>query len=58
MKDWLKGLSCRLGWHALTHNGVHLIGMDGCDNHVKCKWCRCEGIIDSQGNFGKEAKDG
>ena len=50
MKQLLKKLFCKIGWHSFPI-GYVITGFDGCSEHAKCKWCGYEGMIDSQGNL-------
>jgi hypothetical protein len=50
MKQWLKAFLCRIGWHSF-YEGFEPIGYDGCSFHARCRWCKEEGLIDSQGNL-------
>lgn len=44
MRLWM----CKhLGWHTIGT----LTEFDGCSQHAICKWCKYEGMIDSQGNL-------
>lgn len=44
----LKKLFCKIGWHSFGY--THKFS-DGCSIHAECKWCKYEGMIDSQGNL-------
>ena len=44
----IKKFLCKIGWHSFGYE--HLFN-DGCNNHARCKWCKMEGLVDSQGNL-------
>ncbi len=46
----LKKFFCWIGWHSFFE-GFESIGFDGASTHARCKWCKHEGMIDSQGNL-------
>ncbi len=50
MKELLKRLCCKIGWHSFFV-GFELTGFDGASFHAKCKGCGYKGMIDSQGNL-------
>lgn len=50
MKESLKRLFCKIGWHSFL-GGFEIMGFDGCSVHARCRWCGYEGMIDSQGNL-------
>lgn len=46
----IKKFLCKIGWHSIFI-GFELLFNDGVSDHARCKWCRYEGMIDSQGNL-------
>lgn len=53
MLSWLKGLCCRMGWHAIDRTSVHTSPRDplGFLRFARCRWCGYEGQVDGQGNL-------
>jgi hypothetical protein len=48
MRNWIKKMLCRIGWHSLNYEIIHY---DGRETHVRCKWCGYEGVLSSEGNI-------
>lgn len=46
----MKKIFCKIGWHSILIGFIYLSN-DGASEHMKCKWCGYEGMIDSQGNL-------
>ena len=55
MRDWLKRLLCRIGWHSFGYDDV--TGCDGFNARKRCRWCRGVGLVDSQGNLFSVRKE-
>jgi len=48
MKEFIKRLFCKIGWHSI---GFEIVGFDGASQIAKCTWCKGIGLLDSQGNL-------
>ena len=51
MKNKIKKLFCKIGWHSFSYDIVSYDSSIGKREYSKCKWCGYEGLIDSQGNL-------
>lgn len=51
MKNIIKKLFCKFGWHSFDYDTVIVEVEDVTVCRNKCKWCGYEGLVDSQGNL-------
>jgi len=50
---WLQIIYCKIGWHSRGYEDAHKDpnNPNRFLNFARCKWCKYEGQIDSQGNL-------
>lgn len=49
MKNLIKRLFCKIGWH--SHPNFIYDDIGEVNIHARCKWCNYSGMLDSQGNL-------
>jgi hypothetical protein len=46
----IKRFFCKIGWHSFGYEDSHYCEY-GFQEYARCKWCKYEGMVDSQGNL-------